>query len=77
MHSKQQQKVAASVKEYNVKSKKTIKDTLKTTVEIHTRKQVQMAWHLTKQFRTIVPKELGQSFAYNKVFYSGFNGNPV
>ena len=64
------------VKEYNVKSKKTIKDT-KTTVEIHTRKQVQMARHLTKQFRTIVPEELGQSFAYNKVFFSGFNGKPV
>ena len=28
------------VKEYNVKSKTTIEDTLKTTVEIHTRKQV-------------------------------------
>ena len=65
------------VKEYNVKSKKTIKDTLKTTIEIHTRKQVQMPQPLTKQFRTIVPEELGQSFAYNKVFYSGFNGKPV
>ena len=68
------------VKEYNVKSKKTIEDTLKTTVEIHTRKQVQMhtvARQLTKQFRTIVPEEFGQSFAYNKVFYSGFNGKPV
>ena len=68
------------VKEYNVKSKKTIEDTLKTTVEIHTRKQVQMytvARQLTKQFCIIVPEEFGQSFAYNKVFYSRFNGKPV
>lgn len=68
------------VKEYNVKSNTTIEDTLKTTIEIHTRKQVQrhtVAWQLTKQFSTIVPEEFGQSFAYNKVFYSRFNGKPV
>lgn len=68
------------VKEYNVKSNNTIEDTLKTTIEIHTRKQVQrytVARQLTKQFSTIVPEEFGQSFAYNKVFYSRFNGKPV
>ena len=68
------------VKEYNVKSKNTIEDTLQTTIEIHTRKQVQMhtvARQLTKQFSTIVPEEFGQSFAYNKVFYSRFNGKAV
>ena len=68
------------IKEYNVKSKNTIEDTIKTTIEIHSRKQVQMhtvARQLTKQFSTIVPEEFGQSFAYNKVFYSRFNGKPV
>lgn len=68
------------IKKYNDKSKNTIKDTVKTTVEIHTRKQVQMhtvARQLTKQFSSIVPEEFGQSFAYNKVFYSRLNDEPV
>ena len=49
-------------------------------MEIHTRKQVQMhtvARQLTKRFSSIVPEEFGQSFAYNKVFYSRFNDEPV
>ena len=68
------------IKKYNDKSKNTIVDTIKTTVEIHTRKQVQMhtvARQLTKRFSSIVPEEFGQSFAYNKVFYSRFNDEPV
>ena len=68
------------VKEYNVKSKNTIEDTLKTTIELHTRKQVQIhtvARELTKQFSTIAPEKFDQSFAYNKVFHSRFNGKPV
>ena len=68
------------VKKYNVKSKNSIEDTLKTTTEIHTRKQVQMhtvARQLTKKFSSIVPEEFGQSFAYNKVFYSRLNDEPV
>ena len=82
MHSKQHQKVAEKwvVKKYNVKSKNTIEDTLKTTTEIHTRKQVQMhtvARQLTKKFSSIVPEQFGQSFAYNKVFYSRLNDEPV
>lgn len=49
-------------------------------METHTRKQVQMhtvARQLTKRFSSIVPEESGQSFAYNKVFYSRFNDEPV
>jgi len=68
------------VKKYNVKSKNTIEDTLKTTTEIHTRKQVQMhtvARQLTTKFSSIVPEEFGQSFAYKKVFYSRLNDEPV
>lgn len=68
------------IKKYNDKSKNTIVDTIKTTVEIHTRKQVQMhtvARQLTKRFSSIVPEEFGQSFAYNKVFYSRFSDEPV
>jgi len=68
------------VKKYHVKSKNAIEDTLKTTTEIHTRKQVQMhtvARQLTKKFSSIVPEEFGQSFVYNKVFYSRLNDEPV
>ena len=68
------------IKKYNDKSKNIIVDTIKTTVEIHTRKQIQMhtvARQLTKRFSSIVPEEFGQSFAYNKVFYSRFNDEPV
>ena len=58
------------IKKYKDKSKNTIVDTIKTTVGIHTRKQVQIhtvARQLTKRLSSIVPEEFGQSFAYNKV----------
>ena len=36
-----------------------------------------MAQQLTKKFSSIVPEDFDQSFAYNKVFYSRLNDEPV
>ncbi|KAJ7365535.1 hypothetical protein OS493_005647 [Desmophyllum pertusum] len=68
------------IKKYNTKAKDTIVTTMKTTAEDHTRKQVQMhsvARQLTKQFSSKVPTQFGQSFHYNRVFYTQFEDEPV
>ena len=68
------------IKKYNPKAKDAIKDTLKTTEEVHTRKQVQMhavARQLTKQFCSKVPNQFGQCFQYNRVFFSQFEDEPA
>ena len=49
-------------------------------MEIHARKQIQMhavASHLTKCFKSKAPSEFGENFAYNQVYYSKFNDEPV
>jgi hypothetical protein len=63
------------VKTYNDKAIATIRDDLNSTVENHTRKQVQMhevARHVTKGFSVKVPEEFGECFSYNHVFYTQF-----
>lgn len=64
------------IKKYNAKAKDAIEATLKTTEEGHTRKQVQMhavARQLAKQFSSNAPKQFGQCFHYNHVFFTQFN----
>ena len=59
---------------------KTIEDTLKISVEAHTRKQVQMhcvARNITQRFSAKIPDEFGQTFSYGKVFYSVLENVPV
>ena len=68
------------IKKYNAKAKDAIKNTLKTTDEDHTRKQVQMhsaARQLTRQFSSKVPSQFGQCFHYNRVFYTEFEDEPA
>ena len=53
---------------------------MKTTEDVHTRKQVQMhtvARHLTKKLSTKIPTEFGQCFWYNQVFYTQFQDEPA
>jgi hypothetical protein len=68
------------VKKYQEQSIKTIEDTLKMSVEAHTRKQVQMhnvARNITQRFSAKIPAEFGQAFSYGKVFYSILENVPV
>ncbi len=68
------------VKKYKEQSIKTIEDTLKMSVEAHTRKQVQMhnvARNITQRFSAKIPAEFGQAFSYGKVFYSILENVPV
>jgi hypothetical protein len=68
------------IKKYNDNAKTTIVTTLASTIEIHTRKQVQMhsvARQLTKKFSSKLPKSFGKSFSYNKVFFAMYDGQPV
>ena len=68
------------IKKYNAKAKDAITNTLKTTEEDHTRKQVQMhsaARQLTKQFSIKALSNFGQSFYYNRVFYTKFEEEPA
>ena len=68
------------LKTYNDKATTTIEQTLLTSVEDHTRKQVQMhsaARQITKQFEAKVPPEFGQPFQYNRVFYTTYQGKPA
>ena len=68
------------VKKYTPTSITTIKEVLKSTVEDHTRKQVQMhavARNITQRFSSKVPAEFGDSFQYGKVFYSVLDDIPV
>ena len=68
------------IKKYNAKAKDAIKNSMKTTEDVHTRKQVQMhtvARHLTKKLSTKIPTEFGQCFWYNQVFYTQFQDEPA
>ena len=63
------------VKTYNEKATTTIIVDLGSTLEDHTRKQVQMhevTKHVTKGFSMKVPQEFGECFSYNHVFYTTF-----
>lgn len=68
------------IKTYNEKSKEAIGKQFNTTIESHCRKQVQMhevARHLTKKFKSQVPKEMGKCFQYNRVYYTTINEQPA
>ena len=68
------------VKKYQEEAIKTVQDTLKLSVEAHTRKQVQMhsvARNITQRFSTKIPAEFGDTFSYGKVFYSMLENVPV
>ena len=68
------------VKKYKPTSIETIKELLKSTVEDHTRKQVQMyavARNITQRFSSKVPAEFGDSFQYGKVFHSVLDDLPI
>ena len=65
---------------YQPTSVKTIVDILNSTVEDHTRKQVQMhavARNITQRFSSRVPIPFGDTFSYGKVFYSVLDELPV
>ena len=68
------------IKTYNEKSKEAIGTQFKTSIESHSRKQVQMhevARHLTKKFKAQDPKEMGECFQYNHVYYTTINDQPT
>ena len=68
------------IKTYNDKATTTITETLHTTVEDHTRKQIQMycvARHLVNVFSTKVPKEFGKCFKFNRAYYTEYLGQPA
>ena len=68
------------VKKYQPTSVKTIVGILNSTVEDHTRKQVQMhavARNITQRFSSRVPIPFGDTFSYGKVFYSVLDELPV
>ena len=65
------------LKTYNQKAKNTISETVKSTVENHCRKQVQMhavARHLAKKFERNAPTKFGECFKYNRCYYTMFDG---
>ena len=65
------------LKTYNQKAKNTISETMKSTVENHCRKQVQMhavARHLAKKFERNAPTKFGECFKYNRCYYTMFDG---
>ena len=68
------------VKKYHPTSVKTIINILKSTVEDHTCKPVQMhtvARNITQRFQSRVPTPFGSTFSYGKVFYSILDELPV
>ena len=68
------------VKTYNDRANTTITDDLLSSVENHTRKQVQMhevARHLSKGFSLKVPTEFGKCLSYNHVFYTKYKDVPA
>ena len=68
------------VKTYNAKAKKTIVDTLASTLEEHARKQVQMhavARHIAKRFTLKVPPQFGKTSMYNRVYYTKYSDEPA
>ena len=68
------------IKKYNNAALKTIEETLRTSIEAHTRKQVQMhsvANAITRKYSSKVPNEFGKCFSYNNIFYTKWNGEPA
>lgn len=68
------------VKKYHGKAANTITGTLNSTIEDHTRKQIQMhcaARHLTKVFSNKVPQEFGECFTFNRAYYTVYQGEPA
>ena len=65
------------IKTYNQKAKNTIRETIKSTVENHCRKQVQMhsvARLLAKKFERNAPSTFGKCFRYNRCYYTMYDG---
>lgn len=68
------------LKKYSENAKQTITETIKTSLEAHTRKQVQMnsvAIAITEKFSSKVPKEFGNCFSYNNIYYTKWDGESV
>ena len=68
------------IKKYHGRAVNTITGTLNSTLEDHTRKQVQMhsvARHLTKVFSNKVPQEFGECFTFNRAYYTVYQGQPA
>ena len=68
------------LKTYNEQAKDTIINNLSMEVEAHARKQVQMhevARHLTKKLQKSAPSAFGETYHYNKVFYTRFHNQPA
>ena len=68
------------VKQYKNDAALTIKETLKMSIEDHTRKQVQLhqvASNIVLQFNNRAPAEFRKQFSYNKVYYSTYKDVPV
>lgn len=68
------------IKTYKETAKETITTTLQTSIENHTRKQIQMhsaARHLANLFTSKAPGEFGQCFKFNRAYYTVYAGNPV
>lgn len=67
------------VKTYNSKALDAI-ETLNSSIESHTRKQVQMhavARHLPRKFALKAPAEFGECFKYNRSYYTTYNDQPA
>lgn len=80
LSSNNEQQYTWVVKTYNPKAIKAIHDTIQSTLESHTRKQVQMhtaARQITKCFASKVPSNFGTCFEYNKVYYTTYNDQPA
>lgn len=66
------------LKLYNDEARNTIINQLSMTMEDHARKQVQMhevAKHIAKKMSKKVPQQFGNTFYYNKVYYTKFEGH--
>ena len=68
------------MKKYNGKATDNILNALKSTVQNHCRKQVQMhsvARHIASKFKRSPPSTFGQCFTYNRCYYTSFDGQPA
>ena len=68
------------LKKYDENTKQTITQAIKTSFEAHTRKQVQMnyvAIAITEKFYSKVPKEFGNCFSYNSIYYTELDGESI
>lgn len=68
------------IKMYNDKSKEANGCQFNTNIERHYHKQVQMhevARHFTKKFKLQAPKEMGECFQYNHVYFTTTNEQPT